>query len=134
MKFIILFASLLLICSCQNEPLLPLSNQETDAIPERLSFSEANFPFTSGILEANQVIPESDLLPIGGFPGGNAILADNSPEIIYSEGWVFAPPRINNVRQSVTGEKEFYTFHYNHIKVGGIKKNAFLCSISNKSK
>jgi hypothetical protein len=125
MKFIILFSSLLLICSCQNEALLPLSNQKTDAISERLSFSEASFPFTSGILEANQVIPASDLLPTGGLPGGNAILADNSPEIIYSEGWVFAPPRINNVRQSVTGEKEFYTFHYNKMKVGGVEKNAF---------
>jgi hypothetical protein len=41
------------------------------------------------------------------------------PEIIESEGWLMAPPQINGNKQAVTGDTEYYTFHYNRTNVAG---------------
>jgi hypothetical protein len=74
---------------------------------------------TTGTLASTAVIPPANLKATGGILTGNPILVDNMPEIIESEGWLMAPPRINNNRQAVTGNTEFYTFHYNKSGVAG---------------
>ncbi|MCU0436478.1 MAG: hypothetical protein MUC49_01085 [Raineya sp.] len=74
---------------------------------------------TTGILAANAVIPIADLKATGGSLTGNSILVDNMPEIIESEGWLMAPPQTNGNKQAVTGDTEYYTFHYNKTGVAG---------------
>jgi hypothetical protein len=74
---------------------------------------------TTGTLASGAVIPIADLKATGGNLVGNPILVDNMPEIIESEGWLMAPPQINGNKQAVSGDMEYYTFHYNKTEVAG---------------
>lgn len=74
---------------------------------------------TTSVLASTGVIPMGELKATGGILSGNPILVDNMPEIIESEGWLMAPPRINNQRATMTGNSEYYTFHYNRTGVAG---------------
>jgi hypothetical protein len=102
-----------------------------DASNQRLVANSANTSaasnFTLGTLSATAVVPKTSLLATGGQLGGNKILVDNMPEKIKTEGWVFAPPRINNntVKQGVSGNVEYYTFHFNTITKNGVGQQAY---------
>jgi len=106
--------------ACGQLPSERASDAGTTLQPLALTTSD----WTSGTLSSStSIVPVSQLKPLPGGPGGNAIWKSNNPEIFRGSGWLMQNARQDAVRggsaSPLSGNGSLYFLHIN--KTGGTR-------------